>query len=128
MRRWTLDEATAALPEVAAIVRRVRALVAAAQEHAREHGGGVGAAPVSGNGHGPKVRVDDREPRALVAELEQRGIIVRDPARGLIDFPATSPSGRTYLLCWVDGEDAIGWWHWPEDGFAGRTPIDQPPE
>ena len=127
MRRWTLDEATAALPEVAAMVRRVRELVAAAQEHAREHGGS-GAAPVSGNGHGPKVQADDRELRALVTDLEQRGIIVRDPARGLIDFPATSPSGRTYLLCWLDGEHAIDWWHWPDDGFAGRTPISEPPE
>jgi hypothetical protein len=126
VRRWTLDEATAALPEVAAIVRRIRELMAAALEHAREHGG-AGAAPVAGNGHGPKVHVDDRELRALVTDLEQRGIIVRDPARGLIDFPATSPSGETYLLCWLDGEDAIEWWHWPDDGFAGRTPLTEPP-
>jgi hypothetical protein len=124
VRRWTLDEATAALPEVAAIVRRMRELTAAAQEHAREHGGSVS---VSGNGHGPDVRVDDRELRALVADLEQRGIVVRDPARGLIDFPATSPSGQTYLLCWLDGEAAIEWWHWPDAGFAGRTPITEPP-
>ena len=127
MRRWTLEEAIAALPEVAAMVRRVRRLVAAALEHAREHGGD-GAVPVAGNGHGPTVHIDDRELRAFVAEIEQRGIIVRDPARGLIDFPATSPSGRTYLLCWLDGEESIDWWHWPDDGFAGRTPIDQPPE
>jgi hypothetical protein len=127
VRRWTLDEAIAALPEVAAAVGRIRALVAEAQEHAREHGG-RDAAPVSGNGHGPKVRVDDRELRALVTELESRGIIVRDPARGLIDFPATSPSGRTYLLCWLDGEETIEWWHWPDDGFAGRTPISEPPD
>jgi hypothetical protein len=127
VRRWTLDEATAALPEVTAIVRRIRELVAEAQEHAREHGG-RGAAPVSGNGHGPKVQVDDRELRAYVTDLEQRGIIVRDPARGLIDFPATSPSGRTYLLCWLEGEESIDWWHWPEDGFAGRTPITEPPD
>lgn len=126
MRRWTLEEATAALPEIAAIVRRVRELVEVAREHARAHGGG--GPSVSGNGHGPRVRVDDRELRALLADLEQRGIIVRDPARGLIDFPATSPSGRTYLLCWLDGEPAIEWWHWPEDGFAGRTPISEPPE
>jgi len=125
VHRWTLEEATAALPEVAAIVRRMRELVADVQEHAREHGGE--GAPVSGNGHGPRVRGDDRELRALVADLEQRGIVVRDPARGLIDFPATSPSGETYLLCWLDGEEAIEWWHWPDAGFAGRTPLSEPP-
>ena len=127
MRHWTLDEATAALPEVRAAVGRIRELVAAAREHASEHGG-ADAAPVSGNGHGPKVRGDDRELRALLAELDRRGVIVRDPVRGLIDFPAWAPSGRTYLLCYLDGEDAIDWWHWPEDGFAGRTPLTDPPE
>jgi hypothetical protein len=122
VRHWTLDEATAALPEVRATVQRIRALVTAAREHA----GGNGAA-VSGNGHGPAVRGDDREVRALIATLVDRGIVVRDPARGLIDFPAASPTGRTYLLCWLDGEDAIEWWHWPDAGFAGRTPLTEPP-
>ena len=126
MRHWTLEQATAALPEVGAIVRRVRELVAAAREQA-ERSGGNGAS-VSGNGHGPSSAVDDREARALLADLEARGIIVRDPARGLIDFPAESQSGRTYLLCWLDGEDAIEWWHWPDAGFAGRTPLTQPPD
>lgn len=108
------------------MVRRVRELVAQAREHARGHGGAE-AAPVSGNGHGPKVRGDDRDLRALISDLENRGIIVRDPERGLIDFPATSPSGETYLLCWLDGEEAIEWWHWPDAGFAGRTPLSEPP-
>ena len=63
----------------------------------------------------------------MLDELDEMGIIVRDPDRGLIDFPAQTADGRTYLLCWLDGEDAIEWWHWPDDGFAGRTPIDQRP-
>jgi hypothetical protein len=126
-KHWTLEQATAALPEVRATVRRIRELIATARAHAEEHGGGDGAAAVSGNGHGPKVRGDDRELRALLAELDARGVIVRDPARGLIDFPALTPSGRTYLLCYLEGEDAIEWWHWPEDGFAGRTPLTDPP-
>jgi hypothetical protein len=31
-------------------------------------------------------------------------------------------------LCWLDGEDAIDWWHWPHAGFAGRTPLTTPPQ
>lgn len=126
MRHWTLGQAEAALPEVAAIVRRMRALVRDSRQHARGHEGGRGA-PVAGNGHGPSVRVDDRELRAYLSELESRGIIVRDPARGLIDFPAVTSAGETYHLCWQDGEDTIEWWHWPDDGFAGRTPMDEAP-
>ena len=32
--------------------------------------------------------------------------------------------GRTVLLCWKLGEKEIGFWHTPEDGFAGRKPLD----
>lgn len=120
-RHWTLDEATAALPDVRVAVQRIRALVAQASTGSDQ--------PVpSSNGHGPAVGGDTAELREKLDELTGQGIIVRDPARGLIDFPALAPSGRTYLLCWLDGEDAIEWWHWPEDGFAGRTPLSTPPE
>ena len=110
MRHWTLDEATAALPDVRAKVQQLRQLL-----RSRPAANGQGA------------RLDDEIAR-LVGELEADGIVVRDPERGLIDFPAESASGETYLLCWLDGEDAIEWWHWPDAGFAGRTPIDEPPD
>ena len=109
MRHWTLDEATAALPDVRTKVQRLRQLLSARP---------------TANGQGTRL---DADIAALVAELDADGIIVRDPERGLIDFPARSASGETYLLCWLDGEDAIEWWHWPDAGFAGRTPITEPP-
>jgi hypothetical protein len=125
VRFWTLDEATAALPRVRAQVERIRELVAAAQQRQER---------VAGNGHGPSTNGQGSAPSgaaaelaSLVKELQDDGIIVRDPARGLIDFPALAPSGDVYLLCWLDGEDAIEWWHWPDAGFAGRTPLTEPP-
>ena len=130
MRDWTLEEATAALPRVSALVRRIRELVAQARERADHPGGGGGGngSRPSSNGHGPRSRSQaEQELHALVNELTDDGIIVRDPARGLIDFPARSENGQQYLLCWLDGEDAIEWWHWPDAGFAGRTPIAEPP-
>jgi hypothetical protein len=124
VRIWTLDEASAALPDVRDLVGRLRALVAAAREEAGRAGGNGGP---SGNGHEPAGVGASGELRAALTELTDRGIVVRDPARGLIDFPARSPSGRDYLLCWLDGEAAIEWWHWPETGFPGRTPLSEPP-
>jgi hypothetical protein len=118
VRFWTLEEASAALDEVRALVQRLRRLTAAA---ARTRGNG---AP-SGNGQTPGE--GNAELREALQELTGRGIVVRDAARGLIDFPARSPTGREYLLCWLDGEDAIEWWHWPDAGFAGRTPLSEPP-
>ncbi|MBM3673152.1 MAG: DUF2203 family protein [Actinobacteria bacterium] len=122
MEFWTLEEATTVLPEVRALVSRLRELVAAARTSASGNG-----AKASRNGHGPAVQPESAELRDVLEELTGRGIIVRDPERGLIDFPARADDGRTYLLCWLDGEDAIEWWHWPEDGFAGRTPLSEPP-
>lgn len=125
MRYWTLDEAAAALPRVRAQVHRIRELV----EIARRRGAqaeGNGSVP-SSNGQGNREE-GDPELRALVEALQRDGIVLRDPERGLIDFPARSPSGRDYLLCWLDGEDSIGWWHWPDAGFAGRTPLSDPPD
>jgi hypothetical protein len=125
VRIWTLDEANAALPEVAELVRRLRTL-ADATRHRRERTRGNGAA--SGNGHARPAGDTAAELRAVLDDLTERGIVVRDPERGLIDFPARSPTGRDYLLCFLDGEDAIEWWHWPDAGFAGRTPIAEPPD
>ena len=66
--------------------------------------------------------------RGVVALLAVDGVILRDLARGLIDFAAETAAGRPYWLCWVVGEPSVTWWHWPEDGFAGRTPISDPPD
>jgi hypothetical protein len=110
VRHWTLAEATDALPDVRERVQRLRELL-----HARP----------TANGQAARL---DQEIAALIEQLQADGIVVRDPARGLIDFPALAPSGETYLLCWLDGEDAIEWWHWPDAGFAGRTPITAPPD
>jgi hypothetical protein len=74
----------------------------------------------------------DLDPAQALAELEESGIVLRDAARGLVDFPALHPSGRVVQLCWQMGEDDLGWWHLPEDGFAGRrrlpVPEELPPE
>lgn len=102
MRHWTLEEATAALPEVRIVVQHIRELVATARAQAQRVTGN-GAGGRSTNGDAPSAPVDAGELRALVKELAKRGVAVRDPARGLIDFPALAPDGRTYLLCWHYG-------------------------
>jgi hypothetical protein len=123
-RYWTAAEADDALGWVTTVIERARAAVRAASAPAaglRRPG-----AP-SSNGHRPPRPGADALEQAL-GELAAEGIVVRDIERGLVDFPARSPSGRPYWLCWVVGEPSVAWWHWPEDGFAGRTPLDQPPD
>ena len=67
-------------------------------------------------------------PAEALAELEERGIVLRDLERGLVDFPSRHASGREVLLCWQLGEPDLAWWHLPEDGFAGRRPLPIPPQ
>ena len=122
VRVWTVDEANAALGWVAEVVARAQANWTDYRAQATRR-----AKLVRQNGHG-LVPADPAPIQSCVDELAAEGVVLRDIARGLIDFPARSPSGRIYWLCWLAGEDTVTWWHWPEDGFAGRTPITDPPE
>ena len=55
-------------------------------------------------------------------EITDRGILVRDIGRGLVDFPSIR-DGREIYLCWLRGEETIGFWHETNVGFAGRQPL-----
>jgi hypothetical protein len=118
---WTVERANAALPWVGDTLIRIRALVAEARRE-REETAGL----LEGNGHPAAPRGTD-ELRATVEALTGEGIVLRDLDTGLVDFPARLADGRQYLLCWVLGEPAVEWWHWPDTGFAGRRPLSDPP-
>src|SRR6201987_3061753 len=59
-----------------------------------------------------------------VAEIHATGVQVKDIDIGLLDFPCRV-EGEIVLLCWKLGEEKITHWHSPEEGFAGRKPIDE---
>ncbi len=59
-----------------------------------------------------------------VLKIQAEGVQVKDVDKGLVDFPARV-GDEDVLLCWHVGEAEIGWFHGPEDGFAGRRPIDE---
>ena len=55
-------------------------------------------------------------------EVTDRGILVRDLGRGLVDFPGRR-EGRDVYLCWLRGEERIDFWHETNVGFLGRQPL-----
>ena len=57
-----------------------------------------------------------------VEEILDRGIVVRNVARGLVDFPSQR-DGREVYLCWIKGEGRIDFWHETDRGFANREPL-----
>ena len=60
--------------------------------------------------------------RREVQEITEKGIIVRDLERGLVDFPSRR-EGRDIFLCWVQGEENIGFWHGTDEGFGSRKRL-----
>ena len=54
--------------------------------------------------------------------LADRGILLRDPETGLVDFPAEREGGRVFL-CWRLDEDRVGWYHGERSGFSSRKPL-----
>ena len=55
-------------------------------------------------------------------EIADRGIIVRDLGRGLVDFPSYR-EGREIHLCWLRGEERVTHWHETDEGYGGRQPL-----
>ena len=72
----------------------------------------------------PQYFMTVRRLHGLIESLDRKGIRVKDPKRGLLDFPARL-DGRNVLLCWKVGEPTLLFWHEPNAGFAGRRPVDE---
>jgi hypothetical protein len=122
-RHYTLEEASELLPRIVELVGRMRAARARlGDREAREALSEAG--PTNGGGEpGRTVSEGFLELRDSMIELRELDIVLRDLDRGLLDFPSLR-DGREVYLCWQEGEDAIGYWHDPDTGFAGRRPLD----
>jgi len=59
----------------------------------------------------------------LVGWYTAAGLEVKGIAPLLLDFPSEL-AGEPVLLCWLEGERELGWYHAPEYGFAGRRRIE----
>jgi hypothetical protein len=121
-RHFTVAEANAALEEVRPMLLRLREARDRLTD-AELHELLAGAAPGNGGGDaGRQVGEAFLQVRELLAELLQRGIVVRDVDRGLVDFPAIREDREVYL-CWELGEEEIGYWHELDAGYRGREPL-----
>ena len=118
--RFTVEEANALLPRVAEMLERLRAAQRVMAERHDEVM--TSTAGNGGGGPGKEFLEASQEAGKLGTEIQQLGIVVRDPETGLIDFPSER-DGEEIYLCWRLGEDAVAWWHPTDTGFAGRQPL-----
>ena len=63
-----------------------------------------------------------RAQTSMVA-IQTYGAELKDPATGLLDFPALRDGVEIYL-CWRYDEPRVRFWHPIETGFAGRQPLE----
>jgi hypothetical protein len=59
---------------------------------------------------------------ALIHQIQDTGVQIKDINTGLLDFSALR-NGREVYLCWQYGEADIAFWHEIDEGYAGRQPI-----
>lgn len=69
------------------------------------------------------------EAKALEARIDEllswfgaQGLEVKGVAPLLLDF-WSELDGEPVLLCWLEGDRELGWYHRPEHGFAGRRQL-----
>jgi hypothetical protein len=58
----------------------------------------------------------------LLGWFPAQGLDVKGIAPLLLDFPARL-DGEPVLLCWLEGDQELGWYHKAQHGFAGRRAI-----
>lgn len=131
-RRFTLAEAQELLDtELRALAERmVEARARSRDLESRWRRLVIAIGSNGGNMERPEVRelretveASHAELNEIVARFTAQGVQVKDIDRGLIDFPA-DVDGQDALLCWHVGEPRIAFWHSPDDGFAGRRPLE----
>jgi hypothetical protein len=121
-RHFSVEEANAALDWVGERIEKLRsARVRLTDEEVRE--ALSDAAPTNGGGDpGRSVSEAFLDMRTALHELQEQQIVLRDLDRGLVDFPSMR-EGREVFLCWIEGEDEIGYWHDLDAGYGGRQPL-----
>jgi hypothetical protein len=121
-RHYTLEQARAELPWVAERIAEMRDARARLTDEDTRHALAGGSAGNGGGAPGKRVGEAFLELQSAVVAFDERGIVLRDLDRGLVDFPAIR-DGREVYLCWVDGEEDIGYWHELDAGHGGREAL-----
>ncbi|MCG3146607.1 MAG: hypothetical protein PCFJNLEI_00038 [Verrucomicrobiae bacterium] len=122
-KHFTVAEARALLPAL----RRLFKDVHARRDRARKIDAQLGERlTASGGDLGGKLVTDLlTDVVALNAELrlwQERGVVIKDFERGLVDFPSLR-ADREVFLCWELDEEDIEFFHDIDAGYAGRERL-----
>lgn len=116
---FTIDEARAELATLLPVLDEIVTLRADAAElmAAQAPGGPPTALGGLAELKGAQARLDE-----LLTQVQETGAELKGLAPLLVDFPSEL-DGKPVLLCWLEGDRELGWYHRPELGFAGRRRL-----
>ena len=122
---FELEEARSTLPLVSRIVSDIVEVTAQMKEIYLE------LREVAGEGS-DRERLDELQERLqeiadgrseFFEELAALGVEMKDPNKGLVDFPALLDD-RVVYLCWKLGEETVEHWHELAAGFDNRESVE----
>jgi hypothetical protein len=70
----------------------------------------------------PERKAAEARLNELMTEVQATGAELKGIAPLLVDFPADR-DGVPVLLCWLEGDTELGWYHRADLGFAGRRRL-----
>ncbi|HUR72974.1 MAG TPA: DUF2203 domain-containing protein [Sporichthya sp.] len=112
---FTVAEAREVLIELMPTLERFRALRAdAAELGASVRGHSLGGAR--------ELHELNQQLEILMRTIQDTGAQVKGWAPLLMDFPA-GLDGESVLLCWLEGDLGLAWYHKADVGFPGRRPL-----
>jgi hypothetical protein len=118
---FTVDEARAELARLLPLLDEVVRLRA---EHA-ELSAAVKGGPASPLGGLPELKGATARLDDLLTQVQATGAELKGIAPLLLDFPSEL-DGTDVLLCWLEGDRSLGWYHRTDLGFAGRRRLPSP--
>lgn len=70
----------------------------------------------------PEWKAAEARLNELMTEVQQTGAELKGVAPLLVDFPSDL-DGVPVLLCWLEGDAELAWYHRVDLGFAGRRRL-----
>jgi hypothetical protein len=118
---FTVDEAREVLAGLLPLLDKVVEVRADARQLGADldsASGGGGA----GLGGLPELKAAQAQLDDLLTQVQATGVELKGFAPLLLDFPADL-DGVPVLLCWLEGERGLDWYHRVDLGFAGRRRL-----
>ena len=118
MALFTVDEARAEIVRLLPVLEEIVTLRGDAAELAAQQ---AGAAPSTLGGL-PELKAAQARLDELLTRVQDSGAALKGLAPLLVDFPSEI-DGVPVLLCWLEGDAALEWYHRADLGFAGRRRL-----